>query len=301
MKTYNGFLNIYKKSGMTSHDVVYIVRKKLKTKTGHLGTLDPMAQGVLPVALGSATRLIQFMPPQNKTYLAEITLGIQTDTLDMWGKIIIKKEPVFIDEGHLVKILNSFLGKITQTPPKYSAIKVGGKRAYDMARKDMNFDIPEREVEIYSIELVDYSFPKFKIRAKTSAGTYIRSLCEDIGKKLGQPAVLSYLLREESGVFNIKDSIDIDEFKSLTEDEIKKLIFSADKVFYYMPRFMIKQKFKDMILNGAILDIEKFEKNSLKLEKNEKILIYDEKGELIAVGEIIIDEVIKIKPLKVFN
>jgi len=297
----NGFLNIHKKSGMTSHDVVYIVRKKLKTKTGHLGTLDPMAQGVLPVALGYATRLIQFMPPQNKTYLAEIILGIHTDTLDLDGKILIKKEPVFLDEGRLVQILNSFLGKITQTPPKYSAVKISGKKAYDMARKDMDFDIPEREVEIYSIELVDYSFPKFKIRAKTSAGTYIRSLCEDIGKKLGQPAVLSYLLREESGVFNIKDSINIDEFKSLTEEEIKKLIFSADKIFYFLPRFTIKQRFKNMILNGAVLDAEKFEKNSLKLKENEKILVYDEKGELIALGEIIIDEIIKIKPLKVFG
>lgn len=301
MKTYNGFLNIYKKRGMTSHDVVGIVRKKLNVKTGHLGTLDPMAEGVLPVALGGATRLIQFFPLQSKTYLAEITLGIHTDTLDMDGKVIIKDEPRFVDKELLVQTLKLFIGRIIQTPPKHSAVKVGGKRAYDMARKNIDFDMPSREVEVYSIELADYNFPKFKIRIKASPGTYVRSLCEDIGKKLNQPAVLSYLLREENGIFNIKDSVDIDAFKSLTEDKIKKLIFSIKKVFHFMPRFTIKPELKYKILNGAILDIEKFKKNSLKLKKNEKILVYDEKGELIAVGEIIIDKVIKIKPLKIFN
>ncbi|MFH1454101.1 MAG: tRNA pseudouridine(55) synthase TruB [Armatimonadota bacterium] len=299
---FNGFLNIYKPKDLTSHDVVYKVRKKLKTKTGHLGTLDPMAEGVLPVALENATRLIQFLPAQIKTYLAEITLGIHTDTLDMQGKIIEKKAPRIIDEVFLKDTLKSFSGHSKQTPPKYSAVKVSGRKAYDLARKDIDFKLTPRDIEIFSIELLSYNHPEIKFRVKASPGTYVRTLCEDIGRKLGELTALSSLVREQSGSFFINNSVSLDSFNNMNEEEIKNIIIPVRDVFSLYPSLKVKKGLESKIFNGVSLIIDDFEKdNKLELKDKEKLFIYTGTGALIALGELVIDKNIEVKPVKVFK
>lgn len=297
----HGFLNVYKPKGVTSHDVVHEVRKKLGTKVGHLGTLDPMAEGVLPLVLGAAARLIEFLPPQHKTYLAEITLGIHTDTLDIEGKILKTDAPEFIEEKILEEAIKSFTGVITQFPPKYSAVKIKGKKAYELARKGIEFELKPREVEIFSAHLISYDFPKFTARFQTSAGTYIRSLCVDLGKKLGQMSVLSALTRERSGAFFIKDGIRPEELKKMAPDELEKNIIPLAVLFPSFQNLMVNKIVENKILNGAVLDIKYFEGKSEKLNNKDKVLVYSIEGILLAVGEVVIEKNIKIKPLKVLG
>ncbi len=214
-----GFLNINKPSGMTSHDVVNRVRKMLKTKhIGHGGTLDPMAVGVLPVAVGSACRLLRFLPG-DKVYLAEVLLGVQTDTDDIEGKVIARStiaKPFSTDE--IKSSLALFVGEIKQKPPAYSAIHHQGKRLYELARAgNIPEDIKERSVSIQAIDLLDYAHPVIKIRITCGAGTYIRSIARDLGTKLGPGACLQALVREKSGPFQIDNAV---KFESSLSDAV---------------------------------------------------------------------------------
>jgi tRNA pseudouridine55 synthase len=200
-----GFLNINKPSGMTSHDVVNRVRKTLKTKhIGHGGTLDPMAVGVLPVAIGSACRLLRFLP-HDKVYLAEVLLGVQTDTDDIEGNVIARTENgAGFTTAQLRSALRQFVGEIKQKPPAYSAIHHDGKRLYELARAgQIPDDIKERPVSIESIDLLDYTHPVLTIRITCGAGTYIRSIARDLGSLLGCGGCLQMLVREKSGPFEI--------------------------------------------------------------------------------------------------
>ena len=211
----DGILLINKPAGYTSHDIVGIVRKKLHTKkVGHCGTLDPDATGVLVVCVNKATKAIQFLMSDTKVYRATLSLGKSTDTYDASGKILEEKEVGQISKAQVIDVLNSFLGKSKQKPPIYSAIKVNGKKLYEYARNGEEVEIKERDIEIMMIELIDFSNNENVFDVKCSKGTYIRSLCVDIAKKLGYPGHMSHLERRQAGRFLITDCITLEQLEN---------------------------------------------------------------------------------------
>ena len=217
----DGFINVLKPTGLSSHDVVDIVRRIFKQKrVGHAGTLDPAAAGILPVALGRAARLVEYMEGADKSYRAEIAFGYATDTGDVYGEVIESVEnPVQPSEEELRSVLGQFVGVITQTPPAYSAIKVGGQRAYDLARQGAAVEIPTRTVRIDRLDLVhaDAAHARILVDVDCAKGTYIRSLCTDIGAALGLPATMRFLLRTRVGGFMLADSYTLEELAEVRE------------------------------------------------------------------------------------
>ena len=217
----DGFINVLKPTGLSSHDVVDIVRRIFKQKrVGHAGTLDPAAAGILPVALGRAARLVEYMEGADKSYRAEIAFGYATDTGDVYGDVIERVEnPVLPSEEELRSVLGRFVGVITQTPPAYSAIKVGGQRAYDLARQGAAVEIPTRTVRIDQLDLVhaDAVHARILVDVDCAKGTYIRSLCTDIGTALELPATMRFLLRTRVGGFMLADSYTLEELAEVGE------------------------------------------------------------------------------------
>ena len=217
----DGFINVLKPTGLSSHDVVDIVRRIFKQKrVGHAGTLDPAAAGILPVALGRAARLVEYMEGADKSYRAEIAFGYATDTGDVYGEVIESVEnPVLPSEEELRSVLAHFVGEIEQTPPAYSAIKVGGQRAYDLARQGTVVEIPTRTVRIDRLDLVhaDAAHARILVDVDCAKGTYIRSLCTDIGAALGLPATMRFLLRTRVGGFVLVDSYTLEELAEVRE------------------------------------------------------------------------------------
>ncbi len=219
----NGVINVYKEKGYTSHDVVAIVRKTLNIKkVGHTGTLDPDAEGVLPVCIGQATKLADYIMAERKSYTAEITFGAETTTQDASGDIIKEYEYTF-DENRLREVIDTFKGEQTQVPPMYSAIKVNGKKLYELAREGKEIERKARKITIYDIRIVDIMPPnRAIIEIDCSKGTYIRSLCSDIGNKLGWGAFMSSLTRTASGKFKLNEAVKLDELKNAAEREKRK-------------------------------------------------------------------------------
>ena len=217
----DGFINVLKPTGLSSHDVVDIVRRIFKQKrVGHAGTLDPAAAGILPVALGRAARLVEYMEGADKSYRAEIAFGYATDTGDVYGEVIERVEnPMLPSEEELRSVLGRFVGVITQTPPAYSAIKVGGQRAYDLARQGAAVEMRARTVRIHQLELVhaDAAHARILVDVDCAKGTYIRSLCTDIGTALGLPATMRFLLRTRVGGFVLADSYTLEELAEVRE------------------------------------------------------------------------------------
>ncbi len=211
-----GFLNINKPPGMSSHNVVAFVRSLLPRglKVGHLGTLDPGACGVLPLAVGWATRTIQYFPPNRKAYRAEITFGIETDTLDAHGQITATAAVPELQLDKIEELCRSFEGEQLQVPPQVSALHVDGQRAYMLSRSGCNFELPPRPVTLYKVQLCRLEENKILLEVECSAGTYIRSLARDFGEALGCGGHLSFLLRTQSGIFKLKDSYTIEDLRS---------------------------------------------------------------------------------------
>ena len=211
----DGFINVLKPVGLSSHDVVDIVRRIFKQKrVGHAGTLDPAAAGILPVALGRAVRLVEYMEGAEKSYRAEIAFGYATDTGDVYGDVTASvPNPVLPSEAGLRAVLGRFAGEITQTPPAYSAIKVGGQRAYDLVRQGAEVELPTRTVTIHRLALlyVDGERRRILVDVDCGKGTYIRSLCMDIGAALGLPATMRFLLRTRVGGFFLVDAYTLEE------------------------------------------------------------------------------------------
>lgn len=215
-----GFLNLHKSQGFTSHDCVAKVRRILQMKqVGHGGTLDPDAVGVLPIALGRATRLLQFLPT-DKAYIGTIKLGIVTTTDDLAGEVITSQPVTNLDLATVAQALETFQGKISQIPPRYSAIQVGGKRLYDLARTGVAIDLPVREVEIFGVNILDYrwqEFPELDVEINCGAGTYIRSIARDLGEILGTGGTLAALKRTRSAGFSLDDSITLQQLETQLE------------------------------------------------------------------------------------
>ena len=217
----DGFINVLKPTGLSSHDVVDIVRRIFKQKrVGHAGTLDPAAAGILPVALGRAARLVEYMENADKSYRAEIAFGYATDTGDVYGDVIESIPcPALPLEEEVRRVLGKFVGEIEQTPPAYSAIKVGGQRAYDLVRQGAAVEIPTRTIRIDRLELVhaDAAHARILVDVDCAKGTYIRSLCTDIGAVLGLPATMRFLLRTRVGGFMLADSYTLEELAEVRE------------------------------------------------------------------------------------
>lgn len=250
-----GFLNVYKDRGMTSHDVINRLRKISGIKQiGHGGTLDPMAEGVMAVAIGKATRLLQFLN-DDKTYLAEIKLGQTTDTDDIEGKTLSETPDVsHITRDEVERVLATFIGKQRQIPPIYSAIKKGGVKMYDLARKgEAPEEIEARPVEMYSIELLSFEPPFIRVRVACSKGTYIRSLARDVGRILGVGGCLSGLLREQSGPFNVSQSKKLEELKDGGKEKFDTFLLPLQEALD-IDILDCERDFAKRLANGQVLE-----------------------------------------------
>lgn len=248
---YNGIINVYKEKGYTSHDVVAKLRGILhQKKIGHTGTLDPDAQGVLPVCLGCGTKLCDMLTDRDKTYKAVLVLGMTTDTQDTSGTVISeKKVAVTVDEA--VAAINSFVGEYAQVPPMYSALKVNGKKLYELAREGIEVERKPRNVTIYSIDIEDISLPEITITVSCSKGTYIRTLCADIGEKLGCGGCMKSLLRTHAAGFDIKDSLTLAQIEELmAQGKLEEHIKGVESVFSELESVHISKEREHILYNG---------------------------------------------------
>lgn len=227
-----GILGIYKPQNYTSHDVVAIVRRQSGIKkVGHNGTLDPMATGVLVVCVGRATRIIEYLEDDCKEYIAAMKLGYRSDTLDIWGNILEESDPCEVDKityEDIKRVTKDFKGRITQIPPKYSALKVNGKKLYEYAREGKSVVIKPREVNIREFEILDFEHGELTFRVLCSKGTYIRTICDDIGQRLGVGGVMTALERTKNGIFKAEETVSIENIKAMDKDEIKSLLKPVD-------------------------------------------------------------------------
>lgn len=271
-----GFLNIYKPKGMTSHDVISRLRKITKIKQiGHTGTLDPFAEGVLPVCIGKSTRLIEYLE-EDKEYLATIQFGLETDTYDLEGTIL-KTYDKKISKKDLKNSLRSFEGEIEQVPPIYSAIKVDGKKLYEYARKGLEVEIKPRRVFISRIELIDFdeNAQNAKVLIVCSKGTYIRSIAYDLGRTLECGAYLTGLVRTQSGQFNLKNSVALDELHDVS-DIISNIINPLDVMT--LPKYIMNEQEKERVIHGMSLT------NKSNINSDIVFLVYS--GKIYAIGMV---------------
>ena len=253
---FSGVLNIYKDSKMTSHDVVSIVRKIFNTqKVGHAGTLDPNAIGVLPICIGKATRISDYLMENPKTYVAEMVFGIKTDTADKWGKVIEHKE-VDVDFEKIKSVLKGFFGKeIAQVPPMYSALKYKGRKLYELARDGITVERKSRKVKIYSIKDLYIRKKSLIFECTCSKGTYIRTLIEDIAEKTGNLAYMSMLIRTSSGGLSIDKSFSLEYLKQMKFDELSKILVPIDTALKNLPEIKISDGDFERIVNGVKVSV----------------------------------------------
>lgn len=238
----NGILNINKPEGWTSQDVVAKLRGRLHIRrVGHTGTLDPMATGVLPVCFGKATRIIEYYDDDFKTYEAEMKLGMVTDTLDITGTVL-ETKPVDVSEEDVIQAIDSFRGWITQIPPKYSALKVNGKPLYKYAREGVEVEIKSRKIYVEDIQPVEVNLGENRIlfRVTCSKGTYIRTICDDIGKKLSCGGTMTALQRTQSGCFRVEDARTLPEILEMTDEELERCVIPMDKTLVHLGRIELK-------------------------------------------------------------
>jgi len=283
----DGILNILKPPGMTSFDVVGCLRGVTRIKKiGHTGTLDPAAVGVLPVCIGKATKAIEYLTDKDKEYRAELILGVITDTQDSTG-VILKSEDVKVTNEEFEAVLREFVGEIDQLPPMYSAVKIDGKRLYELAREGKTVDRPKRQVTIHSIDLVkplsrnqDGSFRAI-IDVHCTKGTYIRTLINDIGERLSVGACMSFLIRTATGSFNIDDALTLEEVSSLHKEGllVNKLI-SPDKVFQSLQEIRLDEKEQKAYLNGLLLEYSG--------KVGDLFRIYGGNNEFLGIGKLVL-------------
>lgn len=256
----NGIILINKTKGCTSHDIVYKTKKILNEKVGHTGTLDPMATGVLPLLIGKGTLCSKYLINHNKKYQVELQLGIKTNTGDIEGNIIEEKEVpnMILDNNNIITIINSFIGKSKQIPPIYSAIKLNGKKLYEYARKGQNVDIMPRDIEIYDMTLLNINTDEkiIKFIVSCSKGTYIRSLCEDIAKKLNTVGYMKNLTRLQVGEFKIEDCITIEDLQNGVKNTrfIKQNFIDIETLFKNKDFINLDNRTLNLFLNGVKLE-----------------------------------------------
>lgn len=302
----DGVLNLNKPSGPTSHDIVAQVRRIVgKRKVGHAGTLDPSASGVLLVCLGEATRIVEYLMDWRKVYRATAIFGIVTDTEDAAGKVIAETEAIHIDKAMVEDVVRRFVGRITQMPPMASAVRYHGRRLYEFARKGRVVERSPRTVEVYSIRLLDFQpgvHPRAIFEVECSKGTYIRTLCADIGRELGCGGHLSALVRTAVGRFRIEDSVTPEELERfVAEGRLVEVLHTVDSVLSDLPAVELSREDSVRIAHGnpVILDPE----CASRLNEGSPVRIKTPGGCLVAVGFLHRAEngVVHIHPRKVFR
>ena len=280
-----GFICLNKQQDITSFRAVRQALKLLgEKKGGHTGTLDPFATGVLPIALGRATRFIELLPSSKKAYMAKVKLGITTDTLDITGEII-SKTPVRVNAFEIEQLLDDFKGAIMQTPPMFSAIRKDGVRLYDLARKGETVDREERQVNIYRLNLLNIEDDTLEIYVECSAGTYIRSLADDIGAQLGCGAVLSQLCRTKSNSFSIEQSVTLEQMREMEPEQLKELVIPLDKALEKYEKITVTQAQATRFRNGGSLLRERLTCS----DENGLYRVYSPDDVFLGLGEIVDD------------
>ncbi len=254
----NGFINFIKPPGMSSAQAVFFVKRLLQAKVGHAGTLDPEAAGALPLMVGRGTKLFDYITDDNKVYLAEIAFGTATDTQDAQGQVVARSSKI-PSMGALEAVLPQFVGTIHQTPPMYSALQQGGKRLYELAREGKQVEISARPIEVYEIsDIQQRTKDSFLLRIRCGKGTYIRTLCQDIGKALGCPAHMRFLLRERVGDFTIENGITPEELKEFIAQGVPtvKWLHEPDQYLNHLPQLDVPQSLQKPLINGVSLNIQ---------------------------------------------
>lgn len=248
----HGILNVYKEKGYTSHDVVAKLRGIVgQKKIGHTGTLDPDATGVLPVCLGKATKVCDLLTDKDKTYRAILRLGLTTDTQDISGKVIEERDPEGLTEEAVREALLSFVGDYEQVPPMYSALKVNGKKLYELAREGKTIERKSRPVHIYEIKIEEMNLPRVEFTVTCSKGTYIRTLCHDLGEKLGVGGCMEELQRIAVGKFHLRDALTLQEIREMKEEgTLEEILRPVDSVFMQYPKMQVKTAYESLAFNG---------------------------------------------------
>lgn len=285
---------------MTSHDVVAKLRRMLKIKRiGHTGTLDPDVTGVLPVCIGKATRIAEYIMDLPKSYQGQVTLGIATTTEDATGEVVEEKEVKDISKEQISHMLQSFIGEIEQIPPMYSSVKIDGQRLYQLARKGETVERKPRKVRIYQLDMIEYhpsKHPQIDFSVTCSKGTYVRTLCVDIGKKLGYPAHMSNLIRTKSGPFQLEETYTLEEIEQIVATQkLKQAIVPMSESLPHLPKVTIpEEEVEKKIYNGQRIELE------LSLSYEGLVRICDSEGNLVALYIKKKNEKIA-KPKKVFK
>lgn len=291
----DGILNVYKEKGYTSHDVVARLRGILKQKKiGHTGTLDPDAVGVLPVCLGKATKVADMLTDSEKEYEAELLLGITTDTQDISGKILSKKM-VSVKEEEVMGAVRSFAGTYEQIPPMYSALKVNGKKLYEYAREGIEIERKSRQVSIFEVHIQNIDLPEVKFLVRCSKGTYIRTLCYDIGEKLGCGGCMKSLIRTETSGYRLADAKKLEEIEQYVKtDRLEEILKPVDDVFQIYPGYTVKEEYGHYLYNGNQIETDWL---AGRYRQEDRVRLYDSQGNFIGIyhqkGKIL-------KPVKIF-
>lgn len=277
----NGVLNIFKPKGMSSFDAVRVVKKVAGTgKVGHTGTLDPEATGVLPICIGRATKIIDYIMDSEKVYEVTLKLGIRTTTYDLEGEVLEERDPSHLTEEEILNSINSFKGEYSQIPPMYSALKQNGVRLYELAIKGIEVERKGRLVNIYNLEDIKINNPYISMKVTCSKGTYIRSLCYDIGEKLGVFATMTQLNRAKTSVFSQEKSININE---LTKENINDYILSMEEALEKYDKIVVNKKYVKLLVNGVRVADGRFTKD--KVINNKLYRVYDDENNFIGLGE----------------
>ncbi len=283
----NGILNVYKEKGYTSHDVVAKLRGIAgQKKIGHTGTLDPDAEGVLPVCLGRATKVCDMLTEKDKTYEAVLLLGKETDTQDISGTVLQEGETQELTEEQVKNCVMSFVGEYDQIPPMYSALKVNGKKLYELAREGKTIERKSRRVEIKDIRILEISLPRVKMEVSCSKGTYIRTLCHDIGEKLGCFGCMESLLRTKVSQFEIQESLKLSEIQEKKEQgKFSEILMPLDTVFFKYPAVTVKEEGQALAYNGNEIPV-RFLEYVPDEKKQERIRVYDSKHHFIGIFRV---------------
>jgi len=289
MKRSDGILLVNKHQGITSFDIVFHLRKILHIKRiGHCGTLDPIATGLVIVCIGRTTKLSQFLSGEDKEYIAEFLLGTTTTTYDRLGETTNKADWSGVTENKLSEVIESFTGEIEQEVPAYSAVKVGGKRMYTYARDGATVEQRSRQVHIYELQLLEFEPPLVKISIVCSKGTYVRSLVNDIGTRLGCGAVMSGLCRQRIGRFMLEDAMNLRQIAA--RDSLgkldEKIIDPAEALG--LPRLAVMEERKQTVLSGGALFGKDIRSHSGDFSEGDRISVVDGKGDLLAIGNALI-------------
>ena len=273
----NGVLIVDKPQGKTSHAIVAAVRRLCKTRrVGHTGTLDPLATGVLPVCVGNATKAADMLTSSDKRYLAVFRLGMRTDTLDITGNVL-EENTIAVTSEDVKKAVKSFTGTILQVPPMYSAIKKDGRKLYELAREGKEIEREAREITVYSLDITDISLPYVSIDVSCSKGTYIRSLCDDIGTALGCGAVMTQLRRTKASAFNADNAHTLEELEAA--EDISKMLVPTDSLFSDLPEIHLNEKQERSIVNGVRMTWRSG-------GENQRFRLYGANGRFLCVSQI---------------